>query len=207
MVLENDFTINKKPARRKMRSRSMLTVEEVATAMHVHPNTVRHWSDQGLIKAYRIGPRRDRRFSQQDINSFVTQWHQSLGSDRPGRGKVLIVGNDRGVKDLLLDIVQQQGCEGIAAETGERAINQIEKRSFDLILLDLAPPQFSGERELQAIRDKNQGAIVAVLVANGDDHMALKAISKGVLFLIRKPFDVTDINHVMHVAMRVHAKA
>ncbi|MBA7683857.1 hypothetical protein ES703_92242 [subsurface metagenome] len=205
--MENGFTIHKKQARRKTHSRSMLTVEEVATAIHVHPNTIRHWSDQGLIKAYRIGPRRDRRFNQQDINSFVSQWHESLDSDRPGRGKVLIVGNDRGVTDLLLDIIQQQGYEGIAAETCERAINQIEKCSFDLILLDLSPPQFSGDRELQAIRDNNPETMVAVLIANGDDHMALKAISKGGVFLIRKPFDVTDINHVMHVAMRAHAKA
>lgn len=49
----------------------MLTVSEVADILHVHPNTVRLWSDAGLLKTYRIGYRRDRRFKPQDIDAFL----------------------------------------------------------------------------------------------------------------------------------------
>ena len=45
----------------------MLTMREVSKLLHVHPNTIRKWVDQGLIKAYRIGSRRDRRFKREDI--------------------------------------------------------------------------------------------------------------------------------------------
>ena len=50
----------------------MLTVSEVAYLLHVHPNTVRLWSDNGLIRAYRVGHRRDRRFKTEDIDIFLT---------------------------------------------------------------------------------------------------------------------------------------
>jgi len=43
--------------------RQMLTVNEVAHLLHVHPNTVRLWSKIGALKAYRIGKRRDYRFN------------------------------------------------------------------------------------------------------------------------------------------------
>jgi len=49
----------------------MLTVQEVARLLYVHANTVRKWSNIGLLKAYRIGPRGDRRFDAEEIFQFV----------------------------------------------------------------------------------------------------------------------------------------
>lgn len=49
----------------------MLTVKEVADYLHVHINTVRKWSDEGILKSYRIGPRGDRRFNSQDVEYFI----------------------------------------------------------------------------------------------------------------------------------------
>ena len=51
----------------------LLTIREVARLLHVHSNTVRRWSDQGLIRAYRISRRGDRRFRQEDITHFVSK--------------------------------------------------------------------------------------------------------------------------------------
>ena len=49
----------------------MFTTRELAKFLNVHINTVRRWSDQGVIKSYRIGPRGDRRFSRDDVLSFL----------------------------------------------------------------------------------------------------------------------------------------
>lgn len=51
----------------------MLTVTEVARLLHLHSNTVRRWSDRGLITAYRIGQRGDRRFTRNDIAAFLAE--------------------------------------------------------------------------------------------------------------------------------------
>ena len=49
----------------------MLTISDVAHLLHVHPNTIRLWTDRGLLKAFRIGYRRDRRFRLEDIDEFL----------------------------------------------------------------------------------------------------------------------------------------
>ena len=49
----------------------MLTINEVARVLHVHSNTLRRWTDQGILKAYRIGPRGDRRFRAEDVASLL----------------------------------------------------------------------------------------------------------------------------------------
>ena len=51
----------------------MLTVREVAWLFHVHPNTLRRWSNNGRIKAYRINPRGDRRFKREEIAHFLAE--------------------------------------------------------------------------------------------------------------------------------------
>ena len=51
----------------------LLTISDVAEMLHVHPNTLRRWSEQGKIGAYRIGSRGDRRFRQSDIAGFVAK--------------------------------------------------------------------------------------------------------------------------------------
>jgi excisionase family DNA binding protein len=53
----------------------MLTVQDVAHLLHIHVNTVRRWSDRGLIRAYRITRRGDRRFRQEDIARFLAEYN------------------------------------------------------------------------------------------------------------------------------------
>ena len=49
----------------------MLTVGEAARVLNAHPNSVRRWSDMGLLPNYRIGCRGDRRFRREDISLFL----------------------------------------------------------------------------------------------------------------------------------------
>jgi len=60
----------------------MLTVRDVARLLHVHPNTLRRWSDKGRIVAYRINPRGDRRYRLQDIEGFLAQFNPARESAR-----------------------------------------------------------------------------------------------------------------------------
>jgi len=46
---------------------TMLTASEVARIFNVHADTIRRWSERGIIKAYRVGPRGERRFRREDV--------------------------------------------------------------------------------------------------------------------------------------------
>ena len=58
------------------RDHPMLTVRDVASLLSVDINTVRRWTNKGILKAYRIGPRGDRRFRQEDIALFLIKQPQ-----------------------------------------------------------------------------------------------------------------------------------
>ena len=57
----------------------MLTVREVVQLLHIHSNTVRRWSDQEILKAYRITHRGDRRFRREDIARFLAELNANRG--------------------------------------------------------------------------------------------------------------------------------
>lgn len=61
-------------------SSDMLTVGDVALLLNVHVNTVRRWSNQGIIRAYRIGSRGDRRFRREDITRLLGEFKTNKGS-------------------------------------------------------------------------------------------------------------------------------
>jgi excisionase family DNA binding protein len=50
---------------------TLLTADEAAGLLHIHINTVRRWSNIGILKSFRIGPRGDRRFRKRDLIQFV----------------------------------------------------------------------------------------------------------------------------------------
>ena len=60
----------------------MLTVREVAKLLHVHSNTLRRWADQGIIRAYRITSRGDRRFKQEDVARFLAKLNENRGDGK-----------------------------------------------------------------------------------------------------------------------------
>lgn len=173
----------------------MLTVQEVAGILHVHPNTVRHWSEQGLLKAHRVGPRGDRRFRSEDIDSFLSLCR------REERRAVLIVDDDPAILQVLKEAVESQGCQVTCCETAEKALQEMNGQRFDLIFLDLVLPGMSGVELLRAIKAKNERTVVAILTGYGDDPVALQAMALGPMFFIRKPFGMAGIIEVLDTIM------
>jgi len=61
---------------------TMLTTREVAQLLNLHINTVRRWSNQGILRAYRINARGDRRFKQEDVDAFLRRKPRSKKDER-----------------------------------------------------------------------------------------------------------------------------
>ena len=58
----------------------MLTMSEVSQLLNVHRNTLRRWSGRGIIRAYRISSRGDRRFKRDDIVRFMYELQANNGN-------------------------------------------------------------------------------------------------------------------------------
>jgi excisionase family DNA binding protein len=63
------------------RAGTMLTMREACMLLNVHGNTLRRWSDRGLVKAYRLGVSQHRRFRTEDIAALVTEQKATASTD------------------------------------------------------------------------------------------------------------------------------
>jgi len=60
----------------------LLKPSEAAKLLNIHINTVRRWSNLGILPSFRIGPRSDRRFLKRDIMSFLLEHTKVESGDR-----------------------------------------------------------------------------------------------------------------------------
>ncbi|MGB2800188.1 MAG: response regulator [Dehalococcoidia bacterium] len=177
-------------------SGGLFGVSEAAEMLGVHTNTVRRWSSRGLLKAYRIGPRGDRRFRQEDLDAFVASLDGS-GSNGEDERRVLIVDDDIEVQQVLRDIVERCGCEAVAVGSVERALEEIRRGPFDLIFLDPILRDSNGLDVLRAIEDNGERTVVAIIVGYGDTPTALEAMSLGPMFFVHKPLETKHIAKIL----------
>jgi transcriptional repressor of dcmA and dcmR len=69
----------------------IVPVGQASEILNVHPNTLRKWSDQGMIPCYRIGHRRDRRFALDDLAGFLERYDNG-GNGIPANGSGPLAG-------------------------------------------------------------------------------------------------------------------
>jgi excisionase family DNA binding protein len=174
---------------------SLLTTKEAAEYLRLNYMTVYKLAQRGRIPASKIGG--NWRFKKDLLDSWLTEQATMV------EGNVLVVDDDPGVCELLNDVISGQRYKVVTVDTGERALEEVQKRHFDLIFLDLVLPKMSGVEVLSAIKAKDKKAVVVIITGYGDDPIALEAMSLGPLFLIRKPFRTDDIIEVLNIVVRV----
>jgi excisionase family DNA binding protein len=69
----------------------MLTIREVARLLHVHPNTLRRWSNNGRLRPYRINSRGDRRYKREEIAHFLAELNSQADDWQKNGGKPVLV--------------------------------------------------------------------------------------------------------------------
>lgn len=110
-----------------------------------------------------------------------------------GSASILIVDDEKNMRTTLADILTDEGYEVTTAESGERALSLFEKRSFDLVLLDIRMPGLDGMEVFRRIRRKRTGAQVVLMSAYSMELARRQALDEGAIAFVRKPLDVENL--------------
>ena len=107
--------------------------------------------------------------------------------------KILVVDDERLVRQSLEKELSGQGYLVISADKGRAAISLVEEESPDLVLLDLRLPDLNGIEVLKRLREIDKNLTVLIMTAYGSIDTAVAAIRSGAYDYLSKPFDLETI--------------
>lgn len=126
------------------------------------------------------------------------------GEGRPvlfSRPSVLVVDDEKRIRDVCSKMLAGEGHEVAVAETGEVGIRMVQKRHFDIILLDLMMPGISGIDALVQIRNAHPDTVVIVITGYATLEHSIEAMKKGAFDFLSKPFSPSDLRVVINRAV------
>ncbi len=115
--------------------------------------------------------------------------------------RVLIVDDEKGMRDFLSIMLKKEGYAVSAAESSEGAAERIGRGEFDLIISDISMPGRSGLDLLKQAKGSSPDTPVIMITAYASTESAVEALKLGACDYIIKPFDVEELKIVIRNAL------
>ena len=119
--------------------------------------------------------------------------------------QVLVIDDDRAVRDALVQTLELAGCSVISAGSFVAAKDYILPDFDGIILSDIRMSGRDGFHVLNYSREVDHDLTVVLLTGEGDIPMAVSAMAQGAFSFLEKPCDPKDLMRVLERALRARA--
>ncbi len=115
----------------------------------------------------------------------------------PEQPRVLVVDDEKFIRDILSDFLTMEGYAVRTASDGTQAVTELSRAHFDLVISDLKMPRMGGLDLLQHVAKLQPEALTVIMTGFGTVETAIDAMKHGAYDYILKPFKVEEIVHVV----------
>ena len=119
----------------------------------------------------------------------------------PDPARILIVDDDRFVREILKDLLRPTGDQLDEAADGQKALEKVRAAPPDLVLLDLFMPNVSGMQALREIREAAPNARVVVISSMDAPALIDEAKASGASDFLVKPFHPLEVQGAVNRAL------
>ncbi|HEY4321974.1 MAG TPA: sigma-54 dependent transcriptional regulator [Gemmatimonadales bacterium] len=105
------------------------------------------------------------------------------------KGRILVVDDERSIRDILAQVLGYEGYSVAKASSGGEALATYRAHPFDLVLLDVKMQGIDGIDTLQQLREQNAEARVVMISGHGSIATAMQAVKSGAFDFLEKPLD------------------
>jgi DNA-binding NtrC family response regulator len=109
------------------------------------------------------------------------------------KSKILVVDDEDALRTVLSGELVSEGYDVCTAADGDDAISNLQKESFDLVLLDIKMPRMNGFEVLKFVKEKYPRTRVVMLTGFADLKNAIESKKLGAEDFVSKPYDLVDL--------------
>jgi two-component system response regulator HydG len=106
---------------------------------------------------------------------------------------ILIVDDEQSHRLMLRAHLEREGFRIVEASDGHEAVDRVNERSFDLILMDIRMPTMDGIEALKRIKEATAATPVIMMTAYGSINSAVEALKAGAADYLTKPLDMDEL--------------
>lgn len=106
---------------------------------------------------------------------------------------ILIIDDERSIRNTLKDILENEGYTVAAAEDGQKGLELMKSEKFDLIFCDVKMPKMDGIEVLTTIKKENPDQTVVMISGHGTIDTAVESLKLGAFDFIEKPLDLNRL--------------
>jgi two-component system OmpR family response regulator len=118
------------------------------------------------------------------------------------KGRILVVDDEPGVRDMLTDALKLQGYAVSAAVDGFDAMRLLRESDFDLVVSDINMPKVDGFEMLERIRTIGDSTPVILLTARGEKADLARGFRTGADDYVTKPFGLEELSLRIEALLR-----
>ena len=107
--------------------------------------------------------------------------------------KILIIDDERSIRNSLKEILIDEGYDVDVAENGVQGCAMVDKEKYSVIFCDIKMPEMDGMEVLGKLAEMGVDAAVVMISGHGDIDTAVECIKKGAFDFIQKPLDLNRI--------------
>lgn len=124
----------------------------------------------------------------------MAEYDSGQPDDRP---RVLVVDDEKFIRDILADFLGMEGYVVRTAEDGVSAVKELQRTRYDLVISDLKMPKMGGLELLKEIARSSPDTLTVIMTGFGTVETAIDAMKRGAYDYILKPFKVEEIVHIV----------
>lgn len=117
--------------------------------------------------------------------------------------RILVVDDEAGIREVLDEILRDEGYEVFLASDGLEALKILEEHPIDLVLLDVWLPGKGGIDVLKEIVEEQSGVQVVMISGHGSIDIAVKALKLGAFDFVEKPLSLDRVLTIVSNALEM----